>query len=211
MSSGFHSPSAASPIADLSYRGYDGPIKTRAIRFWIVSLATLRLIRKKPLFWILAAFAALPALLIAIQFYSLSMAQQSAGLAGPQAQSVSEFAQAADWQQLWLFFIALLAGAGTIAADNRTNALLVYLSKPLSKGDYLMGKWAGIAALLFAAGVVPLLVLYIFAALLYAGAGFVSHEPWLAMKIVCAAAVPAVVLSSVVLAVSAWCKSPIMA
>ena len=50
--------------------------------------------------------------------------------------------------QLFLLFIALLAGAGSIANDNRANALLVYLSKPCRKVDYLFGKWAGLAMLI---------------------------------------------------------------
>jgi len=45
--------------------------------------------------------------------------------------------------------IALVVGAGAIAADNRSNALMVYLSKPITKGDYLLGKWMGIFLAIF--------------------------------------------------------------
>ncbi len=48
-------PAAASPIADLTYRTYDGPLHTRAMRWWIVALSGLRATIKQKGFWIVGA------------------------------------------------------------------------------------------------------------------------------------------------------------
>src|SRR5262249_28740643 len=52
-------PVTAPPIADLSYRGYDGPLETRAFRWWIVSLAMIRLAKRRVWFWIWAVLSSL--------------------------------------------------------------------------------------------------------------------------------------------------------
>ena len=57
-----------------------------------------------------------------------------------------------------LFIMALLAasaGSGLIADDRRTNALLLYLSKPLTPGRYLIGKGLALGALLSLVYLVP--------------------------------------------------------
>ena len=67
-------PTPNAPIADLSYRSYDGPLHTRAARWWIVTLASLRLAVKKKGFWIAAAISLLPYLIILLQLYLQSRA-----------------------------------------------------------------------------------------------------------------------------------------
>jgi len=49
----------SSPIADLSYRNYDGPLKSRFVRWWVVALAMVRLALKSPTYWIIFAICLL--------------------------------------------------------------------------------------------------------------------------------------------------------
>jgi ABC-2 type transport system permease protein len=204
------------PIADLSYRNYDGPLQNRAIRWWIVAVVGIRLALKKKGFWIVSAISLLPFVIMAVQLY-LQSSSLGRGLANPMANNAvgqkyaSQFFQAGSSQALWLFIISLMVGAGSIAADNQANALLVYLSKPITKGDYLLGKWMGIFVVVFAVAFVPALVMYLYCLLSYSAEGFLREEPWLLVRIILAAAVPAAVHASMLVGFSAWSKTPRMA
>lgn len=204
-----------SPIADLSYRNYDGPLHNRAARWWIVALANIRQVRKKPGFWILFGLAFLPCLMTGVGFFFRP--PMPVGMMDPaQAEAMKirfgeSFFAAADGQAFLVFLIALLVGAGSIASDNRANALIVYLSKPITKGDYLLGKWAGIFMILFGVAFVPSLVLYIYCLITYIGDGFLKDQPWLLPRIFAAALVPAIMHASVLMGFSAWSKTSRMA
>lgn len=204
-----------SPIADLSYRNYDGPLYTRAARWWIVAVANIRLVRKKPGFWILALIALLPYLIVGVLLYfqsgALSNVPNPLVNNTPGQKYASQFFRAYQQQAFWLFLIALMVGASSIAADNKANALLVYLSKPISKGDYLLGKWMGIFLILFGVAVIPALVLYFYCLTSYISEGFLKEEPLLILRVLLACAVPAAIHSSLIVGFSAWSKTPRMA
>jgi hypothetical protein len=70
------------------------------------------------------------------------------------------------FQELVLFVLAFAAGAGRIANDIRTNAFVIYLSRPVGKLDYVAGKFAGVAGVLGILTVAAPLLLYAVARLL---------------------------------------------
>ena len=74
--------------------------------------------------------------------------------------------------------IAIFGGSGLIATDLKNNALSLYLSKPLSWIDYLIGKFAVIGILLGSLTVVPGLLLFLEQALLADGS-FLKENYWL--------------------------------
>jgi ABC-2 type transport system permease protein len=206
----------AAPIADLSYRNYDGPLHSRRARWWIVALNSLRLAKAKKGFWITAAISVLPYLLIVLQLYLQSRTQVPQGVnpfdnSTPGQKYAWSFFQAYSFQAFFLFIIALMVGSGSIALDNRSNALLVYLSKPITKGDYIIGKWMGIFIALFAVAFAPSIILYFYCLLSYYSDGFFKDEPWLWLRVIVACAIPAAVHASLVLGFSAWSKTPRMA
>jgi ABC-2 type transport system permease protein len=112
-----------------------------------------------------------------------------------------------DTNSLFMLVIALVAGAGCISADNRANALLVYLSKPIGRIDYIVGKWMGIFLTLMAATLVPTVLLYLFSLVSYIDEDFLKTEPWLCPRLLLAVAVPAVIHASLIVGISAWSKS----
>jgi ABC-2 type transport system permease protein len=213
-------PAVASPIADLTYRDYQGPLRTHAVRWWIVAVATLRMAARKPAFWAMVAICLLPYLAHGLRFYLQNNAAALTAGNNP-------FASATPSGQRWaflifqclngnvnsfgLFLIALIIGSGSISADNRANALLVYLSKPITKGDYLLGKWMGIFLTLYAVALIPALLIWSFLALSYSSEGFFKDDPWLLPHLILAAAIPAAIHSSLILGFSAWSKSPSIA
>lgn len=205
-------PPAASPIADLSYRNYSGPLLTRAARWWTVAVMGIRLACSKYLFWLLCLLALLPHLVLGLMLYIRSQVSSSAGngsLSGATAplRYAETFFQAQNGQMFLLFLVALTLGAGAIASDNQANALLVYLARPITRTDYLLGKWACIFLLLFAVAAVPALLMYVFCLLTFWSDGFLRNEPSLLGRVLAAAAVPAAIHASLLTGVSAWFKS----
>lgn len=205
-------PAAQSPIADLSYRGYDGPLHSRALRWWTISASAMRLSLRKPAFWIVGVIAALPYLFSGVTLY-LQAAQGAPGglssfLGGHAHQFTAAFFMAASQQGLWIFLVALVVGAASIAADNRANALLIYLARPITRADYLTGKWVGIAAPVFILTAGPATTLYIFCLLALSGQGFWAEDHLLLLRALLAAAVPACIHASLLVGFSAWSKTP---
>lgn len=208
-------PPVISPIADLTYRHYDGPLHSRTFRFWIVALAGTRQVIRKWWFWLLVLASFLPYVIIGFFFFLESRLgdeiQRTFLNAAPNAKYSTAFFQAFDWQMFWLMVIGLSVGAASIAADNKTNALQVYLAKPLTKTDYLLGKWMGVFSVVMAAALLPSLLLFAYCLLSFWSDGFVRQEPWLLLKIIAASAVTASGFASLFVGVSAWSRSPMMA
>jgi ABC-2 type transport system permease protein len=114
----------------------------------------------------------------------------------------AQFLHGFSFGQMFFMFIALIAGAGAIANDNRTNALLVYLSKPCTKQDYIIGKWVGVYVPVAFAMLMPSFFFYMFGALNYRDFGFISDDPWLPLRLVAAIAFGAALHTTLVLGVS---------
>jgi ABC-2 type transport system permease protein len=208
---------SVSPIADLSYRGYDGPLRAHSPRWWIVALSGIRGLLKNHWFWALAALACLPFVFNGLVFY---VSQSVGGFGGDPASNpmmmtdkgghryAMVFFQAlSGWETLWWFGIALMVGAGSIASDNRANALQVYLSKPITKGDYLLGKWMSIFLTISGVALAPMLILFAFLGAAFASQGFFSSEPTLLPRLLLVAVLPGFIHASLLVGFSAWCSS----
>ena len=194
-----------SPIADLSYRNYDGATRSRALRWWIVALSVLRTIRRKPIFWILLALALFPYLFSGVTLYIKS---NTGMMALPEDHAfAAQFHTSLQSQEFWIFLTALVVGADCIAGDLRANALLIYLSKPIAKGDYLLGKWMGVFLPLYLIALAPATLLFICSAFGMFGADFLKNEPTLFPRMLLATAIPALVHTSILVGFSAWSKS----
>ena len=199
---------ASSPIADLTYRNYDGPLDPPINRWWAIAKMSMRLSTKKKGFWIWSAFTSLWYLILLAIFYfadASSSAVASFGKQNPFFASIvwkDMFLNAFSVAQLFYFILALLIGAGTIANDNRANALLVYLSKPCSKLDYVIGKWLGIFVPLTLVAAAPTLIFYANCFLGYRSYGFISQDPWLIVKLFGMILVPGAFHASLSLGIS---------
>ena len=79
-----------------------------------------------------------PFVVRAVQIYVSSNFRKPAFLA-PKAETFREFL---EQQGIFVFFVTIYVGAGLIANDRRANALQLYLSKPLTRAEYIAGKLA---------------------------------------------------------------------
>ncbi len=128
-----------SPISDLSYRSYSGPLKTRYLRWWVVAQSGLKQTFSQPLLYVLLGLPTLRFMVAAAQLYFTSnFAPNFPNFMGePEGQKYADIfwsAMCGDFNALITVLIAVAVGAGSISADNRSNALLVYLAKTDRKG-----------------------------------------------------------------------------
>ncbi|MEZ6194866.1 MAG: ABC transporter permease subunit [Planctomycetota bacterium] len=72
-------------------------------------------------------------------------------------------------QSLFVLPITSVVGSGLIAKDVRSNALEVYLTKPMTRADYVVGKLAVIACFVFLATFAPVTAVWGIAASLLEG------------------------------------------
>ncbi len=208
--------SVATPISDLTYRDYDGPLLSRRLRWWSVTAGGLRTLWRLDLraiaFWICAVLCTGPYLILGFFLWITSTVAGGNSRAfmgsAPGVRFAMLFYFALRLQHLFLFVVALIAGAGSVSADNKANALIVYLAKPITKMDYLLGKWANIFIVVFGAALVPALMLYLYCLAGYTSEGFLRDDPWLILRIVAVSAIAASVHASLVLGFSAWCRTP---
>lgn len=197
--------SIASPVADLSYRSYDGPKKSIQTQWWPIAIVVMREAIKKKGFWVWTAMSAWIYVVFLIVLYVLSSNPLSDKIIGA-IHWPDQFISGYTASQLFLVILTILFGTGQISNDFKANALLVYLSKPLNRIDYLFGKWLGIFLVLFAVSLVPMLVYYTYGILSYSSFGFFSQDRILILKLVLLAAIPAAFHASFSLGVSSAFK-----
>ncbi len=201
-------------INDQTYQNYDGPLRTRAARWWVVALALLRTrINRKSLgFWALSAILLVIYLFCGISMYFLRAIYRISIQAGGEPPPFNLYTFVLNnglaWSCVFLFLTALTIGAGSIASDNRANALLVYLSKPLTRADYVLGKWMGIFLPLAGLSCIPAVLLYFFFLVSFGSEGFWSGNPTLLYRTVAATLIGPAVLSSLIVGISAFTRSP---
>jgi ABC-2 type transport system permease protein len=152
------------PIHDQGYRRYGGHRAPHGRRWWVIARAGLmeRLRERKFLGLLLVAW--LPFIVRAVQMYLAANIPQAAVLA-PTAATFREFI---DQQSIFVFFITIYVGSGLIANDRRANALQIYLSKPLTRVEYVAGKLATLVMLLAVVTWVPGMLLLLMQ-MLFAG------------------------------------------
>ena len=103
--------------------------------------------------------------------------------------------------------LAIFGGAGLVANDLRTGAILVYLSRPLTRRDYVLGKLGVLLALNLAVTLVPGLLLYLVALGLAPDQFAKWSLLWIGPAIVLHSLVISLVMGLLALAVSALSRS----
>src|SRR6266513_3268521 len=124
------------PIHDQGYRRYGGD-RTRTGTGWaVIARAGVRTFFARRAFLGLLLLSWLPFVVRGVQIYAAANLPQARFLA-PTAETFRQFL---DQQEIFVFFVTVYVGAGLIANDRRANALQIYLSKPLTRAEYVFGK-----------------------------------------------------------------------
>jgi ABC-2 type transport system permease protein len=145
------------PIHDQGYRRYGGDKARGGTGWMVITRAGMRTFLAKRAFLGLLLFAWLPFFVRAVQIYAAANLPQAAFL----APTPETFRQFLDQQQIFVFFVTVYVGAGLIANDRRANALQIYLSKPLTRAEYVFGKLAILMTFLLLVTWLPAILLLI--------------------------------------------------
>jgi ABC-2 type transport system permease protein len=103
------------------------------------------------------------------------------------------------------FILAVWAGPGMITKDFANHSVQLYLSRPLSRAEYLFGKVSVLAALLSCTTWIPALVLFFINAELQ-GHGWLWQNFWMIGSIVLACLLWIAIVSLISMAVAVWVK-----
>jgi ABC-type transport system involved in multi-copper enzyme maturation permease subunit len=108
------------------------------------------------------------------------------------------------------FLLNCWVGPVLISGDLTNGALPLFLSRPFSRADYVLGKLAVLGLLLSAITWIPCLLLFSLQAGL-ARNGWIWSHLWMVVPIILCSAIWILMLSLISLAVSAWVKLRIVA
>jgi ABC-2 type transport system permease protein len=151
------------PIHDQGYRRYGGTRSAIGTAWRVMTRAGVMSIISKRQFIGLMLFAWAPFVVRVVQIYLAANFSQASFLQ-PKGETFREYL---DQQGLILFVMTVYIGAGLIANDRRANALQLYLSKPMTRAEYIAGKMAilflFLASVTFAPAMLLLLVQTVFA------------------------------------------------
>jgi ABC-2 type transport system permease protein len=103
------------------------------------------------------------------------------------------------------FFLAMLVGPSQVSRDLTNNALPLYLCRPFSRTEYVVGKMSIVMILLSAISWVPGLLLFLLQSYLEGWSWF-SQNLWIANAIFLGSLAWIVLLALLTQAISAWVK-----
>jgi ABC-2 type transport system permease protein len=146
------------PIHDQSYRRYRGHRGALGRSWLVIAAAGIKQTIKKRVFLSILLLGWIQFIGRAIQLWLASNMPQTAELLGPTADTFRDFL---DKQGFAVFVVTVYVGAGLIANDRRANALQIYLSKPLTRAEYIFGKLAILMTFLALVTWLPAIVLLI--------------------------------------------------
>ncbi len=194
-----------SPIHDQTYRHYEGHREPPGKTWSVIAWAGIRNMLTKRAFLGLLIFAWVPFVVRAVQFYFAANYPQFAQIIAPTAATFRDFV---SQQGLFAFFITIYVGAGLIANDRRANALQIYLSKPISRTEYIVGKLATLLFFLLGVTLLPCVLLLLLQVSFAANIDILRAHTFLPASIVLSTLLMSLVMSCTMLALSSLSNSP---
>lgn len=143
------------PIHDQSYRRYTGERRPVQSAWLVIARAGLMSFLSRRAFLGLLLAAWVPFIVRASQLFLASNFSQATFLAA----SAQTFRDFLSQQGLFVFLITIYVGSGLIANDRRANALQLYLSKPVTRAEYVLGKMSVLVVFLLAVTWLPAMLL----------------------------------------------------
>jgi ABC-2 type transport system permease protein len=146
------------PIHDRGYRRREAPVPPSHLRALpIARLALAQILARRALI-ALVALSLIPLLIEVFVLFLLSRFPDFAAMLPPMPEQIG---RCVLFQTGFAVLTSVWAGAGLVADDFRTGALLVYFSRPVTRVDYLVGKLSVLLALNLTVTAVPMLLLWL--------------------------------------------------
>ena len=191
------------PIHDQGYRRYAGTRSAIGTAWRVMTKAGVMSIISKRQFIALMLFAWSPFVIRAVQIYVAANFQQASFLQ-PKGETFREFL---DQQGTILFLVTVYVGAGLIANDRRANAMQLYLSKPMTRAEYIAGKLAILFLFLAFVSFAPAMLLLLVQTIFAGNFTFVANNIYLLPAITLFSLMQILLASSTMLALSSLSKS----
>jgi len=198
------------PVYDRRYRGYPGERRAPRTLFWTLARYGFAEIFASRLMLVLFVAACLPVVVYATMIYvanNLELLELFEVKDNELQESLSGslFFWFVVGQGNLAFLFASFAGPSLVGPDLAHGAMPLYLSRPMSRGDYVLGKLAILLTLLSAITWVPGLLLVALQGAL-AGGGWLGSHLRVPLGIFVGSAAWIVLLSLAALAISAWIR-----
>jgi ABC-2 type transport system permease protein len=192
------------PIYEQSYRRYEARAPLRQVRFWPITREALRMILAKRAFVVLLLASFIPFVVRVVQVYVFTRFPDVGRILPVDGRLFGEFL---NQQITFTVLLSIFGGAGLVANDLRTGAILVYLSRPLTRRDYVLGKLGVLLALNLSVTLLPGLLLYLIALALAPDQFAKWSLLWIGPWIVVHSLLVSFVVGLLVLAISALSRS----
>src|SRR5258707_5678163 len=193
-------------VYEQSYKRYAGRLTPEWSRFLIIPRHAYRGVFKSKMFTAFFVICFVPLLVEAILIYlhhnvnALAIFKVNVRELIPI--DAFFFQTFVNLQASFAFFVTLLVGPPLVARDLRNNALPLYLCRPFSRTEYVLGKMSVILILLSFITWIPQLLLFLFQSYLE-GFSWYKDNLWIASAIFIGSAVWILLLALISQAVSA--------
>jgi ABC-2 type transport system permease protein len=191
------------PIHDQGYRHYEGTRAPHGGAWWIIARSHMVALLMYRWFQILLLVSFGPFVVRGVQIYFASTNPQVAQFLGTTPDLFRDFLS----QQRLFVFLVVIMQSGLIADDRRTNALQLYLSKPLTRVEYVLGKLVPPLAFVLGVTLVPALLLLILQVVFAGSWTFLRDNLFLLPAITLVSLAQALVSACALLALSSLSKS----
>lgn len=191
------------PIHDQGYRHYGGHREPHGQAWMVIArMHVLNMIKYRPfLMLLLVAWARV--IYYAVRIYVASVSSQVPAFFAVNPGLFQEFLTG---QGIFVFLVTI-AQAGLIADDRRANALQLYLSKPLTRIEYITGKLVPPMIWLLGVTWVPAMLLLVLQVVLSGSFAFLRENLFLLPAITLSSFVDALLSAFLILALSSLSKS----
>lgn len=196
-------------VLERSYKRFQGSPSPEWSRFLIIPRHAYRDVFRSKLFTTFFVVCFLPLLVETILIY-LHHNTEALGILKVQLRNLlpidaAFFEAFVDIQSGFAFLLTVLVGPPLVARDLRNNALPLYLCRPFSRTEYVVGKMSVVLILLSAITWVPGVLLFLFQSYLE-GFSWFADNVWLASAIFLSSLMWILVLSLLSQTISALVK-----
>ncbi len=197
-------------VYERRYKRYEGEITPQRGRFWVIPRYAIKDVFSSKLFVTFFALSFIPSLLVGAGIYLLNNADFLAIFPELQVDQIlaidgSLFNNLMSFQIWPAFIIALIVGPGLVSKDLANNSLPLYLSRPFSRAEYVLGKTTILAFLLSCTTWVTGLALFALQSNL-AGLDWMMENLRIASGVFIGSWLWILTVSLLALALSAWVK-----
>ena len=192
------------PIHDQTYRRYTGSRQALGSAWGVIALTGLRGLVRKKFFLVVMLFSWAQFVVRAVMLYLAANFPQMEVLA-PTPEMFREFF---EQQGFFVFVVTVYVGAGLISTDRRVHALQIYLSKPLTRVEYVAGKLAILLVLLLLVTWIPAMMLLVLQVVFVGNLTFLRENLFLVPAMTLFGLLYALMASFTMLALSSLSTSP---